>query len=136
MNAQDSMPPAGGTMQFPNHLLPDLMAAAKLGVETASEGEWEGDAQLERVCDAVHVLDALKGGTYTREQIAALAERAAATQGDEMQSAAEAASDASSFPVPIGAAWPVTADAAYKLEDRVSLTRDLLKLRDEARAGA
>jgi hypothetical protein len=114
-------------------LLPDLLAAAKLGVEMASEGEWEGDAQLERVCDAVHVLDALKAGTYTREQIAALAERAAATQGDEMQSAAEAESDASSFPVPIREAWPTTPHAADMLQDRASLTRDLLSLRDEAR---
>ena len=135
MNAQDSMPPAGGTVQFPDHLLPDLLAAAKLGVEAACEGEWDGDedASLESVCDAVHVLDALKSGTYTREQLAALAERAAATQGDEMQSAAEAESDRESFPVPIGEAWPKTADAAYRLEDRASLTRDLLKLRDEAR---
>jgi hypothetical protein len=109
------------------------MAAAKLGVEMASEGEWEGDAQLESVSDAVHVLDALKGGTSTREQIAALAERAVATQGDEMQSAAEAASDASSFPVPIREAWPKTPDAADMLQDRASLTRDLLSLRDEAR---
>lgn len=134
MNAQDDRPPAGGTVQFPDHLLPDLLAAAKLGVETASEPEWDEEGvKLETVCDAVHTLDALKGGTYTREQIAALAERAAAMQGDAVQSAAEAESDAESFPVPIGAAWPVTADAADKLEDLVCLTRDLLKLRDAAR---
>ena len=133
----DDQHPSQGTAaapQFPAHLLPDLMAAAKLGVETASEPEWDEEGvKLENVCDAVHVLDALKGGTYTREQIAALAERAAATQGDEMQSAAEAESDGESFPVPIGKAWPRTPDAADKLQDRVALTRDLLKLRDEAR---
>lgn len=128
------MPPAGGTVQFANHLLPDLMAAARLGVETACDGEWDVDVHLETVRAAVHALDALEAGTYTREQIAALAERAATMQGEAMQSAAEAESDASSFPVPIGEAWPKTPDAADKLQDRVALTRDLLKLRDEARA--
>lgn len=135
MNDPDSRPPDGEPLQVSSHLLPDLLAAAKLGVETASEPEWDEEGEkLENVCDAVHVLDALKAGTYTREQIAALAERAAATQGDEMQSAAEAASDAERFPVPIREAWPVTADAADKLQDRASLTRDLLSLRDAARA--
>lgn len=133
MNAQDDRTPEGVPLQVSSHLLPDLLAAAKLGVETACDGEWGEEVHLETVRAAVHDLDALEAGTYTREQIAALAERAAAMQGDAMQSAAESESDAESFPVPIGKAWPKTADAAYMLQDHASLTRDLLSLRDEAR---
>ncbi len=133
MDREHPSPPEGEPLQVSSHLLPDLLAAAKLGVETACDGEWDQEVHLDTVCDAVHVLDALKGGTYTREQIAALAERAAAMQGDAMQSAAESESDASSFPVPIREAWPTTPHAADMLQDRASLTRDLLSLRDEAR---
>lgn len=135
MNALDNRSPHGGTVQFSDHLLPDLLAAAKLGVEMACDGEWdeEQDASLESVCDAVHALDALKERSYSREQIAVLAERAATMQGDAMQLAAESESDAESFPVPISKAWPVTTEAAHVLIDHASLTRDLIKLRDEAR---
>jgi hypothetical protein len=77
------------------------------------------------------MLDALEAGNLTREQAAVLADRAAAMQGDAVQSDAEDAAD--SFPVSIGRAWPVTAAAVDVLEDRVCLTRDLIRLRDEAR---
>jgi hypothetical protein len=108
-----------------------LLSAAKLGVETACDGEWDVDVHLEPVCDAVLALVALKAGTCTREQIAALAERAATMQGEEMIHEAE--QRGTDFPVTVQAAWPVTADAADALQDRASLTRDLLSLRDEAR---
>jgi hypothetical protein len=130
MDRQDSRTPEGDRPQFSDHLLPALLAAAELGVETACDGDWdEENAQLENVCDAVHVLDALNDGTYTREQIAALAERAAAMQGEAMQSDAEA--NAASFPAPIGKAWPVTAAAAAVLKERACLTVDLTSLREE-----
>jgi hypothetical protein len=77
------------------------------------------------------MLDALEAGNLTREQVAVLADRAAAMQGDAVQSDAEDVAD--SFPVSIGSAWPVTANAVDVLEDRVCLTRDLIRLRDEAR---
>ncbi len=131
MDDQHPSPVAGGPPQFPDHLLPDLLAAAKLGVETACDGEWGEDVHLENVCDAVHVLDALETGTYTREQIAALAERAATMQGEKM--IFEAEQRGTDFPVTVQAAWPITAEAADKLHDRASLTRDLVSLRDEAR---
>jgi hypothetical protein len=132
MNDPDSRTPEGDRPQFSDHLRPALLAAAKLGLETACDGEWdEEDVQLENVCDAVHALDGLKDGSYTREQIGALAERAATMQGEEMISEAE--QRGTDFPVTVHAAWPVTADAADMLQDRASLTRDLLRLRDEAR---
>jgi hypothetical protein len=130
MNAHDSSPPEGGALQLSAHLLPALREAALLAIESACEGDWEDD-QLDRVRPAVHMLDALEAGNLTREQVAVLADRAAAMQGDAVQSDAEDAAD--SFPVSIGAAWPVTAHAVDVLEDRVCLTRDLIRLRDEAR---
>jgi hypothetical protein len=136
MDREHPSPPEGEPLQFSSHLLPALLAAAKLGVELACDGEWDVDVHLEPVCDAVLALVALKGGTYTREQLASLANLAATMQGDAMQSAAEAESDAESFPVAIGEAWPKTADAVDALQAHASLTRDLLSLRDEARSGA
>ena len=130
MNAHDSSPPEGRALQLSAHLLPALRAAALLAIESACEGDWEDD-QLDRVRPAVHMLDAFEAGNLTREQVAVLADRAAAMQGDAVQSDAEDAAD--SFPVSIGRAWPVTADAVDVLEDRVCLTRDLIRLRDEAR---
>ena len=130
MNAHDSSPPEGRALQLSAHLLPPLRAAALLAIESACDGDWEDD-QLERVRPAVHMLDAFAAGNLTREQVAVLADRAAAMQGDAVQSDAEDAAD--SFPVPIGRAWPVTAHAVDVLEDRVCLTRDLIRLRDEAR---
>jgi hypothetical protein len=87
-------------------------------VELACEGEWEEDSQLERVRAAVRTLDALDAGSCTREQLAALATRAAAMQGEAMQSEAE--TGAVSLPVTVEAAWPVTVGAADVLRERDS----------------
>jgi hypothetical protein len=130
MNAQDDRTPEGEPLQFSSHLLPALHAAAELVVETACDGDWE-DNQLARVRPAVQMLDALEAGTHTREQIAALADRAATMQGEAMTSEAEDRGMA--FPVTVQAAWPVTADAADVLKGRACLTSDLIRLRDEAR---
>jgi hypothetical protein len=130
MNDPDSRPPQRGPMQFSDHLLPDLRAAAELAIETACDGEWEDD-QLGRVRSAVHALDALEAGTCTREQVAALAERAATMQGEAM--IAEAEERGMAFPITVRAAWPITATDADMLHDRASLTRDLLSLRDAAK---
>jgi hypothetical protein len=94
----------------------------------ACEGDWEEDSQLGRVRAAVHAVDALDAGTCTREQIAALAARAAAMQGDAMQSEAE--TDAASLPVTVSAAWPVTIEAADVLRERARLTSELIALQD------
>jgi hypothetical protein len=115
-------------MQFSDHLLPALRAAGALEVEMACEGDWEEDSQLERVRAAVHAVDALDAGTGTREQVAALAARAAAMQGDAMQSEAE--TEAASLPVTVNAAWPVTIEAADVLRERACLTSELIALRD------
>jgi hypothetical protein len=100
-----------------------------LGVELACEGEWEGD-QLGRVEAAVHVRDALAAGSCTREQVRVLAARAAATQGDDAQSDAEARG--ASLPVTMCAGWPVTVEQAEVLYKRARLTRSLIELRDSA----
>lgn len=131
MNTDNPSPAAAEPLQVSDHLLPALHAAAALGIETACEGEWDRDVHLETVRAAVHALDALEDGPCTREQIAVLAERAAAMQGEAMQADAEA--NIARSPVPIGAAWPTTADAAAVLKDRACLTQALIRLRDEAR---
>lgn len=128
MDNQDPSPHVVGPMQFSGHLLPALRAAGELEVEMACEGDWEEDSQLERVRAAVHAVDALDTGTCTREQVAALAARAAAMQGDAMQSEAE--TGAASLPVTVNAAWPVTIEAADVLRERARLTSELIALRD------
>jgi hypothetical protein len=120
MDDQDPSPPAAGPLQFSDHLLPALRDAAVLGVETACEPEWEGESQLERVRAAVHVLDALEAAACTREQIAALAERAVTMQGDVLRSAVELNE----------LAWPTTREEADALDERARLTRELIELRD------
>jgi hypothetical protein len=107
-------------LQFSDHLLPALRDAAVLGVETACEPEWEGESQLERVRAAVHVLDALEAAACTREQIAALAERAVTMQGDVLRSAVELNE----------LAWPTTREEVDALDERARLTRELIELRD------
>jgi hypothetical protein len=106
-------------LQFSDHLLPALRDAAVLEVETACDGEWEDD-QLGRVRAAVHVLDALETGNCTRDQGAALAERAIAMQGDIVRTAVELNEPA----------WPTTRDEADVLDERARLTRELIELRD------
>jgi hypothetical protein len=117
-----------GGVEIPRHLLPLLRAAAVLEVELACDGEWGEDVHLECVEAAVHARDALAAGTCTREQVSALASRAAAMQGEATQSAAEA--EAASAPVTIGAGWPVTVEQADALYKRAKLTRALIELRD------
>jgi hypothetical protein len=117
-----------GGVEIPRHLLPALRAAAVLGVELACDGEWGEDVHLECVEQAVHTRDALAAGTCTREQVSALASRAAAMQGEATQSEAEA--EAASVPVTIGAGWPVTVEQANALYKRARLTRSLIELRD------
>lgn len=89
MNDQDPSPHTAGPLQCSDHLLPALRDAAALVIETACEPEWEGEDQLGRVRTAVHLLDAREAGTCTREQVAALAERAVTMQGEIMRSAVE-----------------------------------------------
>jgi hypothetical protein len=108
-------------LQFSDHLLPVLRNAAVLGVELECDGEWEDD-QLGRVRAAVHMLDALEAGTCTREQVAALAARAIAMQGEILRSAVELDEPA----------WPTTREEADVLDARARLTRELIELRDAA----
>ncbi len=121
MDIQDPSPPEAGHLQFSDHLLPALHDAAVLAVEEECDGEWEDD-QLGRVRAAVHVLDALEAGTGTREQIAALADRAIMMQGEILRSAVELDEPA----------WPTTREEADVLDARARLTRELIELRDAA----
>jgi hypothetical protein len=73
-----------GEVELPEHLVPELRAAAVLGVEMACDGEWGEDVHLEHVVAAVHTLDAVEVGTCWREQVLALASRAAAMQGEAL----------------------------------------------------
>ena len=128
MNEKDTT--SQGEVEIPRHLLPALRLAAVLGVELACDGEWGEEVHLECVEAAVHTRDALAAGTCTREQVSALASRAAAMQGEATQSEAEA--EAASVPVTIRAGWPVTAEQAEILCKRARLTRALIELRDAA----
>jgi hypothetical protein len=93
-----------------------------LEVEAACDGEWEGDSQLERVRTAVHALDALEASACTRAQLATLAGRAIAMQGEILRSAVELDEPA----------WPTTREEADVLDARARLTRELIELRDAA----
>src|SRR5437868_11621710 len=81
VNVEDSTSP--GTVEIPDHLLPALTEAAELRLETACDGEWDAE-QRDRVVLAVHALNAVAAGTCTRAQVADLAARAAAMQGERM----------------------------------------------------
>lgn len=131
MNEKDTT--SQGGVEIPRHLLPALRAAAVLGVELACDGEWGEDVHLECVEDAVHARDALAAGTCTREQVSALASRAAAMQGEATQFEAEA--EAARVPVTIRAGWPVTVEQADALYKRAKLTRALIELRDAVGSG-
>jgi hypothetical protein len=125
VNDKDST--STGEVEIPNHLLPELDAAGELVLERACEPEWQDEpGQRERVAAAVHTLDALAAGTCTREQIAELAAVGIELQGDLMRSSFELA------PLP----WPMTADNAEaladRLRDRAQLMRELTELRDAA----
>jgi hypothetical protein len=122
MDNQDPSPLAAGQLQFSDHLLPALRDAAVLGVETACDGEWEGESQLGRVRAAVHILDALEASTCTREQVGALAESAVTMQGEILRSAVELDEPA----------WPTTREEADALDERARLTRELIEMRDAA----
>lgn len=121
MDMQDPIPPTAGQLQFSDHLLPALRDAAVLGVESACDGEWEDD-QLGRVCIAVRALDALEAGRCTHEQLAELAGRAVAMQGEIVRYAVELNEPA----------WPTTREEADILDERARLTRALIELRDAA----
>ena len=123
MDIHDPSPPAAGPLQFSDHLLPALRDAAVAGVETACDGEWKDD-QLGRVRAAVHIIDALEAGACTREQVATLAGRAVAMQGEAVRSAVELNEPA----------WPTTREEADALDERARLTRELIELRDAAGA--
>jgi hypothetical protein len=122
MDNQNPSPPTAGPLQFSDHLLPALHDAAVLEVETACDGEWRGERQLGRVRNAVRALDALEAGACTREQVAALAGRAIAMQGEIVRSAVELDEPA----------WPTTREEADVLDERARLTRELIELRDAA----
>jgi hypothetical protein len=90
-----------------------------------SESRWRvmagQDDQLGRVRTAVHALDALDAGACTREQVATLAGRAIAMQGEILRSAVELDEPA----------WPTTREEADVLDERARLTREI-DLRDAA----
>ena len=127
MNVEDST--SLGTVEIPDHLLPALTAAAELRLETACDGGWDAE-QRARVVSAVRALDAVAAEMCTRAQVADLAARAAAMQGERMLSEAEM--DSVTLPVTINEAWPATIEAADVLSERARLTRDLIELRDAA----
>jgi hypothetical protein len=131
VNDEDSTSP--GRVEIPDHLLPALGAVAELELEMACDGQWDAK-QRDRVVAAVRALDALVAGTCTCEQIAELAARAAAMQGEGMRSDAE--NSAAAIPVTLEAAWPVTVEAANVLSARARLTCALIELRDVARGSA
>ena len=118
MNDADST--SQGGVELPEHLVPALRAAAVLEVEMACDGEWGEDVHLERVVAAVQALDVVEVGACSREQVVALASRAAAMQGDVLRSAIE-------MDEPY---WPTTLPDADALGDRAHLTRELIELRD------
>jgi hypothetical protein len=118
VNDRDST--SQGEVELPEHLVPALRAAAVLGVEMACDGEWGEDVHLERVVVAVHALDAVEVGACSREQVIALASRAAAMQGEVLRSAME-----QDEPY-----WPTTLQDADALGERAHLTRELIELRD------
>jgi hypothetical protein len=109
-----------GEVELPEHLVPELRAAAVLGVETACDGEWGEEVHLECVVDAVHTLDAVEVGACSREQVVALASRAIAMEGEVLRSAVELGEPY----------WPTTVQEADVLSDRAHLTRELIELRD------
>ena len=118
MNDADST--SLGEGELPEHLVPALHAAAVLGVETACDGEWGEDVHLEHVVAAVHTLDAVEVGACSREQVIALALRAAAMQGEVVRTAIEMDE----------LYWPTTLQDADVLGERARLTRELIELRD------
>jgi hypothetical protein len=109
-----------GEVELPEHLVPELRAAAVLGVEMACDGEWGEDVHLENVMAAVHTLDAVEVGACSREQVVALASRAIAMEGEVLRSAVELGEPY----------WPTTVQEADVLSDRAHLTRVLIELRD------
>jgi hypothetical protein len=111
-----------GGVELPEHLVPELRAAAVLGVEMACDGEWGEEVLLERVVAAVHALDAVEVGACSREQVVALASRAIAMEGEVLRSAVELGEPY----------WPTTVQEADVLSDRAHLTRVLIELRDAA----
>ena len=102
--------------------MPELRAAAVLGVEMACDGEWREDVHLESVVAAVHALEAVEVGACSREQVIALASRAIAMEGEVLRSAVELGEPY----------WPTTVQEADVLSDRAHLTRYLIELRDAA----
>lgn len=120
MNDADST--SQGEVELPEHLVPELRAAAVLGVEMACDGEWGEDVHLESVVAAVHTLDAVEVGACSREQVVALASRAIAMEGEVLRSAVELGEPY----------WPTTVHEADLLSDRAHLTRKLIELRDAA----
>jgi hypothetical protein len=111
-----------GEVELPEHLVPELHAAAVLGVEVACDGEWREDVHLGSVVAAVHTLDAVEVGACSREQVIALASRAIAMEGEVLRSAVELGEPY----------WPTTVHEADLLSDRAHLTRKLIELRDAA----
>lgn len=120
MNDADST--SQGEVELPEHLVPELRAAAVLGVEMACDGEWGEEVHLECVVAAVHTLDAVEVGACSQEQVIALAARAIAMEGEVLRSAVELGEPY----------WPTTVQEADILSDRAHLTRILIELRDAA----
>jgi hypothetical protein len=101
--------------EVPGHLHAVLGAAAREELEFACDGCWPDDedeyeARLDRVTRAVHAIEHWEAGTCTREEIARLAAVAVGEQEPGQ--------------------WPRTLEEADDVLSRVSLTRDLIVLRD------
>jgi hypothetical protein len=103
----------------PAHLRPLLGAAVERELETTTDRLWpDGDderaAHRDAVINASRMADNWAAGACPRQQIVRLSEHAA---GDQQ-------------PADLVGRWPTSIEEADDLLRRVSLTRDLLLLRD------
>lgn len=103
----------------PAHLRPLLGAAVERDLETTTDRLWpDGDAERaahrDAVINASRMVDNWAAGTCPRQQVARLSDHAASDQQ----------------PADLIGRWPTSIDEADDLLRRVTLTRDLLLLRD------